>query len=410
MTIHPRELEEFLSPQPVLDSLNTHLTSRCNLRCLYCPQGKGITDDRTDMPPDLLEHLIQYVASHKVPAVGFGYFGETTLYAGWENSCQRLLEIGTALSLTANFAAPLTTRALDVLSRFRYIEMSIDSVDGGLLRMLRPPIDVRTILYNLHAIRARAMASGGASPFICWPCVLTDRSARELSDLVLFAASCGVDRLQINEMYRFDGTPDEIRNILELPDAEFLAAFDRLEQAVALGRQHALPVSVSGIEKYRARAEAIRMPTTGTAETPRLRRGRIQGIQGPADHYYLGPGISPGQTRLCLYPWSTAYVAATGDVYACCARGTVMGNIQREGGLDSVLVNTRYRELRRQLLTGEIRDPVCRICSMAPAAPIVNQVERVRQRLGRESWTQRLGRHLRKRRMSRATGAGDAAR
>jgi len=360
------------------------------------------------MPPALLEHLIQYVASHKVPAVGFGYFGETTLYAGWDDSCRRLLELGTALSLTANFAAPLTARALHVLSRFRYIEMSIDSVDGGLLRALRPPTDVRTILYNLHAIRARAMASGSAPPFICWPCVLTDKSVRELSELVLFAASCGIDRLQINEMYRFDGTPEEIRNLLELPDAEFLAAFDQLERAVNLGKRHALPISVSGIEKYRARADAIRMPATGPSATPRLLRGRIQGIQGPADHFYLGPNLFPGQTRLCLYPWTTAYVASTGDVYACCARGTVMGNVQQEGGLDSVRVNARYRDLRRQLLTGEIRDPVCQICSMAPAGPTGHLIERVRQRLGRESWVQRLGRHLRKYRTSAAPGTGDA--
>jgi MoaA/NifB/PqqE/SkfB family radical SAM enzyme len=392
----PGDREQLLSPQAPLDSLNTQLTSRCNLRCLYCPQGKGITDDSTDMPRELLDQLIEFVAAQKIPAVGFGYFGETSLYKGWEDSCEKLLDAGARLSLTANFATQLSGRALEVLSRFSYIEMSIDSVNGRLLRDLRPPADARTIVYNLHMIRAKAMARGSTPPFICWPCVLTNKAVPDLCDLVLVAASCWVNRLQLNEMYRFDGTPPEIQNILELPDQAFLEAWEAIRQAVALGAKHDLPVCVAGQEKYEARAEAIRRQAAGSAAPTRLRRTRIQGIQGPSDHFYLEPTPSAGQTRMCLYPWTTAYVAATGDVFACCARGEVMGNVGREGGLDSVLANSRYRDLRRQLLTGDIQDPICRVCTMAPAAPVADLVNRVRRRLGRETWIDRLRRRLRK--------------
>jgi radical SAM protein with 4Fe4S-binding SPASM domain len=72
-------------------------------------------------------------------------------------------------------------------------------------------------------------------------------------------------------------------------------------------------------------------------------------------------GIVPpkGQTRLCIDPWTKAFIKANGDVYLCCYK-TYAGNL-RDGTLDEILNSKEAQQYREGLLTGKPLTP-CQGC------------------------------------------------
>lgn len=82
----------------------------------------------------------------------------------------------------------------------------------------------------------------------------------------------------------------------------------------------------------------------------------------------VNPPVSPGNTRMCVLPFTTPSIEPDGGVRLCSAASifdyldeTLMGNIH-EGGLVGVWRNERFRKLRRSLLTGNGLRPYCDQC------------------------------------------------
>ncbi|MCR9248207.1 MAG: radical SAM protein [bacterium] len=76
----------------------------------------------------------------------------------------------------------------------------------------------------------------------------------------------------------------------------------------------------------------------------------------------------PGNTRMCVLPFTTPSVEPDGGVRLCSAASitnyldeTMMGNI-RHGGLETVWRNEKFRKLRESLLTGDALPPYCNHC------------------------------------------------
>ena len=65
-------------------------------------------------------------------------------------------------------------------------------------------------------------------------------------------------------------------------------------------------------------------------------------------------------TRNCLDPWLFAMVDSTRGIRPCCARQPI-GSISRDSPLTETLNGPEIRELREQLLTGQL-DASCRAC------------------------------------------------
>ena len=75
----------------------------------------------------------------------------------------------------------------------------------------------------------------------------------------------------------------------------------------------------------------------------------------------------PGETRMCVDPWSFTYVRANGDVELCC-RGEVVGNL-RDESLSAILDGPRSRRIRGGLLTGDLA-PGCHACPRTAITPL----------------------------------------
>jgi hypothetical protein len=76
--------------------------------------------------------------------------------------------------------------------------------------------------------------------------------------------------------------------------------------------------------------------------------------------WYFSPPTSKDSTRDCLDPWFFAMLNAKRELQPCCAHPAV-GTVEIGQSIEAVLEGDAMRELRRQLLTGEL-DEYCRSC------------------------------------------------
>jgi uncharacterized radical SAM superfamily Fe-S cluster-containing enzyme len=135
-----------------LKRINFINTNRCNLRCVYCPQGSHPEDYHADLTPDSFEEIFAFISDHGVKEVGLGYYGEITLVDNWWKPVRRLLDAGVKVKTTTNGATLLSPDEVATFARFEYIEWSIDTHDVEILKKVRKKVDVRTIVHNFHLV------------------------------------------------------------------------------------------------------------------------------------------------------------------------------------------------------------------------------------------------------------------
>jgi radical SAM protein with 4Fe4S-binding SPASM domain len=70
------------------------------------------------------------------------------------------------------------------------------------------------------------------------------------------------------------------------------------------------------------------------------------------------PGF--GQTRDCLDAWYQPFVHTNGDVWPCCWFYGSLGNMYEEP-FDRIINGSAFQDLRRELLTGNLRE-ACANC------------------------------------------------
>ena len=355
-----------LKPAAWLTSVNFNFTNRCNVRCVYCPQGSHAKGFHADSSRGLIEQIKSFIRAHDVGRAGIGYYGETLLIEGWEEDCAELLDQGVELHINSSFNRILSEREAAVLSRFSSIYMSIDTLDPALHREIRKAVDVRNIVFDLHMIRAQAIRAGRALPHVVWTGVMTDKAVFRLVEFVSAAISNGVAAVNFNDLADYDGAKGGVCHIAELEGGELAAAIAEIEAARELAARHQMPITLGGADRALAKFKDARELRTNYA---------VNGIQGRTRA--LTTPIKPGETRLCTDPWETVFADPKGEVYSCCVRGEVMGRLGDDTDLDAVLDNESYRALRLELLTGSNVNETCANCHLRPAVPVAELQRRV---------------------------------
>ncbi|WP_109150588.1 radical SAM protein [Azospirillum sp. TSO5] len=241
-----------------LQHLAFSFTNRCNLRCIYCPQGTHPDEFHADTPDLQIKLILDYIDRHDIRKVSIGYYGETMLVPGWERYCLPLLGKGIDIVFVSSFSRVMTPDEVAVVSRFGEIEISIDSVDADILRSVRKAVDVRTILYNTHLIRAHIIAHDLPMPRLIWTAVLTDRVVNGLPDLVAMAISSGIVTVNVNDLAYFKGTGiGDTGHVADMSDALFPAAFLAVQKARRMARRHGVNLTITGMDRLERRARAV---------------------------------------------------------------------------------------------------------------------------------------------------------
>lgn len=355
MSAVPRELRR----------INFINTNRCNLRCVYCPQGSHPDEYHADLTPEFFEEIHQFVTTHKLEEAAMGWYGELTMIEGWWKPVRRLQDAGVLMSTTTNGATILSPEEVATFARFKYIEFSIDTFDPALLKSIRKKVDSRTIVHNFQMVKAYCLLHDLPLPQLAWIGVLTFHAADKLPEFIAYAAACGVTSIKFTEVGIYDGAVGRNLNVVDQKDDEvFEQLAVKVDQAIALAGRFHMTIEVAELPRIQARRAAIA-------------KGEKFGLplfrhSSPIESGYIhneAAALPLGYTRACRHPWDEFYLDPKGQVFACCTRGDVMGIAKTKTELEAVLSNDKYKKLRDSLESGVDMDPACANCIIKGAVP-----------------------------------------
>jgi radical SAM protein with 4Fe4S-binding SPASM domain len=339
---------------PTTDSVFLELTSRCNLRCVYCavslPTYHGI-----DLPLEGFENFVVQMKERGVRVVTMNGHGESTIVKGWETYAARLADEGFRLHMTTNLAKRLKPDEIDVLSRFEMLLVSIDTIDPVLMSQLRRGANLETILANIERILGHGREHG-RSPEICISCTVGDLSAPGIPELIDALLARGLRTFRFGDLAEYEPIPDTLR-------------MRHLSNVSADERQTIGARFDAAVERIRAAGGTAFVDSSITAlfgssleSAPLVQvEGRNTEISNKTVHY---ADLDPTQTRDCLDPWRIAFVNADGSVRPCCFFEEKLGTLAKDT-LQEIVDGEAFRELRREIVTGQLR-PNCHSCQARP--------------------------------------------
>lgn len=349
---------EVLSAPARIDAIWVNLTSRCNLRCVYCTVGQPGHVDR-DIENNSLDKLMDFLARRPGVDVNLGCFTETTSYADWVPVLNRFLDLGANIHLTSNLAKLLDESEIDVMARVATLLTSIDTLDRERLKEKRKGADIRTILYNLTRIRGRARQLGRASPRLVWICVPRQETLDDLMEYVSVAITLGVSSIVVNPVLHFADSKEKIEDFLDASTDALRNAFTKLEQARVFAEAHGISCQVHNRDLM---LERLNSPTPDRLP-PGASRTSFQAALGLVSMY--ARRLPAGKTRLCTAPWRTVVFTQDGHALPCPIPGVPLAQLRDAGRVEDTTASADFTQWRRDLLAGQPPLP-CANCRMAP--------------------------------------------
>lgn len=196
---------EALSRAFVPRHLLAEMTSRCNLRCLYCqkslPAWNAIPGRDEDMPVDMEERVFDALQRLPFKTVQLSGIGEFTFRKDWTSTLSKFIERGISVTLISNFAKPFEDEELATLLRLSHLMVSVDTTDAAMLRSVRKSVSLATIATNLLRLRMTARRRGVPMPHLRINAVLYAENLTGIEDLAYFAIENRVAEMQYERMY-----------------------------------------------------------------------------------------------------------------------------------------------------------------------------------------------------------------
>jgi hypothetical protein len=238
---------DWLQPLP-LQRLRIEITTRCNLRCVYCAVSQSDYRAR-DMPSLSFDEIIELVGRQPPETDIFvNGHGETTFHPDWLYLCRAIVDRGFRPCITSNLAKPLNADETACLSEFREVQVSIDTVAAEQLRNIRRRVKLSTIIDNIRAIRSAADTRNHPSPVFTVSCGVYDLNYRLLGDLAQFCISMGITGVTFWQLVKYDDLPG-VRNvypITSLGKESIDDAIRHVESAITMLEQAGLVAVVAG--------------------------------------------------------------------------------------------------------------------------------------------------------------------
>ena len=214
------------------------ITSRCNLRCVYCavsqPEYVG-----KDMEADLFDDVVRILKTRGVEFIVVSGHGETTMVPGWHHRVNELVAAGLKLHIITNFARLLSPDELAAMARIRQITISIDTHRPELLRRIRRRVSLGNILINMTNTAAKATELGLLPPKFVWNCVMTDKVAADFIDYLRFGLTLGIEDFFVSNLTKHDdiaGGAENVNHVTTLPDQELRKFVRMLDEGSAMVR------------------------------------------------------------------------------------------------------------------------------------------------------------------------------
>jgi MoaA/NifB/PqqE/SkfB family radical SAM enzyme len=337
------------------DYVYLELTTRCNLRCVYCavsqPGYRGM-----DLTIADADGFIAGMKQRGVRVVILNGHGETTFVPAWWQLATRMLNEGFRLHLTTNLARELRDDEIAILARFDRVMVSLDTMDGELLARLRRGAKLETILHNLDRLRA-------LDATVAVSVVVSDANVGTLPELADAMLARGVRTFRFGDLVEYPDIPGvaAARHATTVPHAK--AAF---REAVARVEAAGAATEVDDpLRTFFLRDEVVETGVRGAAAGEKR------------THY---AAVRERKTRDCVDPWNAAFVQSNGGVRPCCFIDSSFGQLQTQS-LGDIIDGGPFLRLRDELLTGQLR-PSCAACPAREAVDVSVLEQHVRALLG----------------------------
>lgn len=216
------------------------LTTRCNLRCVYCAVSNPHYVNR-DLAVDPRE-VVRQVAALRPREVQISGHGETTLVKGWVELARELLDLGVPVTITTNLAKPLHEEEVEILSELSNLTVSCDTSDHEAYARIRRNGRLAQLEENLARIAEACDRHPEHRPYLAINCVLTESTVAGLSDLVDWAADRRAVCVSLTNLVVYPELGDMVpRHPREVPGASLA-----IEQACARAHARGLDFNVMG--------------------------------------------------------------------------------------------------------------------------------------------------------------------
>jgi MoaA/NifB/PqqE/SkfB family radical SAM enzyme len=332
--VHTNGSLDLLDPG-LMHEVRLELTTRCNLRCVYCAVSQS-TYEGSDMPEALAYRVIPLIAdlaSSKLGVVHVNGHGETTFLSGWMEVCESLLQLGLPISITTNLARDYSEAETDILAQMRIIHISLDSSDRDLMKTIRRRVDINRIVANMSGIRAAAQGLKKPEPEFHFSCGIYDRNAALMEEFARFSVELGIKGVGFWNLtsWKYDEFPyentdvsvaDRVYPLDTLSNVELRSRMEAILRGIDIMKQGGIKVHANGnfIEVLNRRLQNV-------PDAPVTVRSHI---------------VPGGMTRDCVDPWTYFEMGTKGDIKPCCAHSKI-GNLG-EQSLSEILNGEGVRD------------------------------------------------------------------
>ena len=303
----------------------------CNFACDHCQVTHWKRQTVRLSPQRLGAMLAQFRRLRYVKLQGMGEPLLNHRLLDMLEECERQGIKATVVTNGSVYTDAIAKRLIGL--RQAVILFSVDGATAETFEAIRVNGKFDAVVAHIDAL----VRQRGARP---WPrieinTVATARNLHELAEIVRLAKRLGVDRLTIST------------TLTDWGDAT-------MHRTIA-------PIDVS------RPSPAVENVLRHVGEVAAQQRFRVQVVHG--QRY--------SSSNRCPWPWSSAYVAANGDVVPCCVVGNSkvarMGNLH-EQPMRAIWNNSRYRSLRRRIANDDVPD-YCRTCYGLPPRSEASPIE-----------------------------------
>jgi MoaA/NifB/PqqE/SkfB family radical SAM enzyme len=195
----------------------TDITRRCDLRCVMCPQSRGLADHPPEMSLDMFKRFIDEVCENQ-PLIKLYMSGEPLLHVDLfemiahasDQGCRTMIHTNATL-LNEEMSEKLLASSLTFLS------FSFDGCSAEIYERLRPPAKFKDVLSNITRYRA-LRRERGRGPHTSIEIIRMQDTQNLVQDFVAQWQTSGVDEVHVVDCMTWLGCVKDRR--IEYPSEE----------------------------------------------------------------------------------------------------------------------------------------------------------------------------------------------
>ncbi|MEM7306828.1 MAG: radical SAM protein [Planctomycetota bacterium] len=272
-----------------------------------------------------------------------------------------------------NLTPRIINKVIDV--QMPLITISCDAGSKDTFEEIRTPMKWKTMMRRFDSLKEIKKERGSRYPEVSVTSVLMRKNIREMPDLVRLMKDKGVDGMNFVHMAVIGGLGNETESLINDPKLanDTLDEVREVAKEVGMNVMTPMPIPENIGEQDDAIIDAARsedgggVALTGVAdeEKPESSFSISEYLNHKNREFLLAVPEKEHHNRACYFPWFYVHVNPDGSVFPCGCwfEFSTFGTFKTHS-FEEIWTSEPYKELRRQLLTMELRD-VCANCSVA---------------------------------------------